>query len=76
MPTAFYSGLNYTGSQTTRYNNILMQKFPDYIYFQRWRADFIYLRFDEELKEDYLIQIQLFSIVLMKKILMSLKKEL
>ena len=50
LPTAFYSGLNYTGSQTTRYNNILMQKFPDYVYFQRWRADFIYLRFDEDME--------------------------
>ncbi|MBK6537690.1 MAG: glycosyltransferase family 39 protein [Ignavibacteria bacterium] len=50
LPTAFYSGLNYTGSQTTRYNNILMQKFPDYIYFERWRADFNYLRFDEDLE--------------------------
>lgn len=51
MPTAFYSGLNYTGSQTDRYNNILMQMFPDYIYFQRWRADFIYLRFDADLEK-------------------------
>ncbi|MBS1553226.1 MAG: hypothetical protein JST15_14260 [Bacteroidetes bacterium] len=49
-PTAFYNGLNYTGSQTMRYNNILMQMYPDYVYFPRWRADFIYLRFNENME--------------------------
>lgn len=50
MPTAFYNALNYTGEQTKNYISILNKKYPNYVYFQRWRKDFIYLDHNEDLK--------------------------
>ena len=50
LPTAFYNGLNYTGAETSRYDSLIYQKYPNYIYFPRWRKDFAYLWNDYELK--------------------------
>ncbi|MBL0109222.1 MAG: hypothetical protein IPP52_18585 [Ignavibacteria bacterium] len=50
MPTAFYNGLNFSGSLKMQYCSILMDKYPNYIYFNRPRKDFIYLDYNKDLK--------------------------
>ncbi|MBK7253699.1 MAG: hypothetical protein IPI04_07200 [Ignavibacteria bacterium] len=54
MPTALYSGLNFAGGEIERYFSILTQKYPDYIYFQRWTKEFVYLEDNKNLKNKLL----------------------
>lgn len=51
LPTAFYYSLVHTGNQTNRYISILNEKFPNYIYFQRYRNEFLYLDKTPEKKQ-------------------------
>jgi hypothetical protein len=53
MQTAFFNALNYTGDQKKKYIDILNEKYPNYVYFQRWRKDFIYLDYNEDLKNRF-----------------------
>lgn len=50
MPSTFYNALMYTGKQKEQYHTILMNKYPNYIHFQRWKKDFIFLNQNPELK--------------------------
>lgn len=50
LPTALYSGLIYAGSSKEKYLDILENSYKNYIYFDKWSKEFIYLNFNEELK--------------------------
>ncbi|MBK6770930.1 MAG: hypothetical protein IPG78_02055 [Ignavibacteria bacterium] len=50
IPTAFYHSLFYTGEQRMYYYSILKKKYPNFVYFNKWRKDFTYLDYDKELK--------------------------
>lgn len=42
MPTAFYEGLYYSGTEIDNYKSLLKSRYPNYIYFERWSKKFIY----------------------------------
>ncbi len=50
IPTAFYHGLNNSPEPRRNYLSILSNKYPNYVYFQRWMKDFIYINQNPELK--------------------------
>ncbi|MGB4852637.1 MAG: hypothetical protein WBQ38_09990 [Ignavibacteria bacterium] len=60
MPTAFYEGLYYSGSQLKYYHSILKNKYPKYIYFELWAKKFKYIAdnsdlIDELIKSDTIV---------------------
>lgn len=50
LPSTFYNALMYSGKQKEEYHTLLKKKYPDYIYFNRWKKDFVYLDQNPDLK--------------------------
>lgn len=53
QPAAFYESLLFTGPRKMEYFEVIKERYPDFVYYQRWAKKFLYLNFNPELMDRF-----------------------